>query len=214
MIKITLTTICGTDVHILNGEYPVASGLTLGHEPVGTIASLGVGVEGFDISQRVLVSAVTPCGQCFFCLDGKTSQCGGKPMGAWRFGNTIDGSHAEYLRVPFAMANLTPIPDDLTDEQVLMCPDVLSTGIGGAETANIKIGDSVAVFAQGPIGMCAVVGARLRGASLVLGVDSNPNRIAMAKILGADEVFNFKEVDPVAHIMKATHGHGVDVAIG
>jgi len=112
------------------------------------------------------------------------------------------------------MANLTPIPDDLTDEQVLMCPDVLSTGIGGAETANIKIGDSVAVFAQGPIGMCAVVGARLRGASLILGIDSNPNRIAMAKILGADDVINFIDEDPVAHIMKITHGRGVDVAIG
>ena len=207
-----MTTICGTDVHILNGEYPVESGLTLGHEPVGIITDMGVGVTGFNISQRVLVSAVTPCGQCFFCLDGKTSQCGGKPMGAWLFGTTIDGAHAEYLRVPFAMSNLTPIPEDLTDEQVLMCPDVLSTGIGGAETANIKIGDTVAVFAQGPIGMCAAVGARLCGASLVLGVDSNPNRIAMAKMLGVDEVFNFKEVDPVAAIIKATGG--VDVAIG
>ena len=119
VIKITLTTICGTDVHIVKGEYPVASGLTLGHEPIGIISELGVGVTGYKIGDRVLAGAITPCGQCDACLGGKHSQCGGTAMGGWRFGNTIDGAHAEYLRVPFAMANLALIPDDLTDEQVL-----------------------------------------------------------------------------------------------
>ena len=214
MIRITMTTICGTDVHIVKGEYPVPAGRTLGHEPIGVISEIGLGVTGYKVGERVLVGAITPCGVCCECLDGKQSQCGGKPMGGWRFGNTIDGSHAEYLLVPHAMANLTPIPDDLTDEQVLMCPDVMSTGFGAAEAGKVKIGDSVAVFAQGPIGMCATVGARLLGATKILGVDSNPKRIKMAQMLGADAMVNFKEGDPVALIMEATGGRGVDVAIG
>ena len=209
VIKVTLTTICGTDVHILKGEHPVAPGLTLGHEPVGVIAEIGLGVTGYKIGDRVLVSAITPCGQC-----GNCPHCDGKPMGGWRFGNTIDGCHAEYLLVPYAMANLAPIPDDLSDEQVLMCSDIMSTGFSAAETGKVKIGDSVAVFAQGPVGLCATIGARLRGATQVLCVDCNPKRLEMSKVLGADGVINFKEADPVALIMEATNGRGVDVAIG
>ena len=114
MIKITLTTICGTDVHILKGEHKVEPGLTLGHEPIGVISGLGVGMSwSYKIGDRVLVSAITPCGQY-----GNCPHCDGKPLGGWKYGNTIDGCHAEYLLVPHAMANLTPIPDDLTDEQV------------------------------------------------------------------------------------------------
>jgi threonine dehydrogenase-like Zn-dependent dehydrogenase len=213
VIKITTTTICGTDVHILKGEYPVESGRTLGHEPVGVIAEIGPGVSGYELGQRVVVGAITPCGQCNFCLDGLQAQCGGKPMGGWRFGNTIDGSQAEYMLVPHAMANLTPIPDELTDEQVLMCPDVMSTGFSGAESANIKIGDTVAVFAQGPIGMSATAGARLRGASTIIAVSSNPVRLQMSQRLGSDIVLNYKECDPVEAIMDLTNGRGVDVAI-
>ena len=132
LIKITTTTICGTDIHILKGEYPVKKGLTIGHEPVGVIAALGPGVDGYSVGQRVVVGAITPCGQCHTCLDGHGSQCGGKPMGGWRFGNTIDGAQAEYLLVPHARANLEIIPDGITDEQVLMCPDIMSTGFSGA----------------------------------------------------------------------------------
>jgi len=213
LVKITTTTICGTDVHILKGEYPVAPGRIVGHEPVGVIADLGPGVTGYEVGQRVIVGAITPCGQCDSCLDGHQSQCGGHAIGGWRFGNTIDGCQAEYVRVPYAMANLTPIPDGLTDEQVLMCPDIMSTGFGGAEAAHIKIGDTVVVFAQGPIGLCATAGARLKGATRIIVVDSVPERLETAKRLGADIALNYKQVDPVAEIMNLTGDRGADVSI-
>jgi alcohol dehydrogenase len=219
LIKVTTTTICGTDIHILKAEYPVAKGLTIGHEPVGVIEKLGSNVTGYREGQRVIAGAICPSGHSNACLDGLHSQDGPgtrhglKPMGGWRFGNTIDGSQAEYLLVPDAMANLAPVPDHLTDEQVLMCPDIMSTGFAGAEAANIKIGDTVAVFAQGPIGLCATAGAKLRGATTIIAVDSVPERLAMAKKLGADEVVNFKETDPVEAIMALTQGRGVDSAI-
>ena len=123
VIKITLTTICGTDLHILRGEYPVKPGLIIGHEPVGVIEELGPGVTGYEIGDRVLVGAITPCGQCSACLSGHLSQCGHgdgyEAIGGWRFGNTINGAQAEYLLVPYAQANLTKIPDGVSDEQVV-----------------------------------------------------------------------------------------------
>ena len=213
LLKVTTTTICGTDVHILKGEYPVAPGRIVGHEPVGVITALGPGVTGYHVGQRVIVGAITPCGQCDPCLEGHHSQCGGKAMGGWRFGNTIDGCQAEYVRVPSAMANLTPVPDELTDEQVLMCPDIMSTGFGGAESGNIRIGDTVVVFAQGPIGLCATVGAKLRGASRIVTVDSVPARMEMSRRLGADIVLDYTQVDPVEAVMEITGGRGADVAI-
>jgi alcohol dehydrogenase len=213
VVRITTTTICGTDVHIVKGEYPVRTGLVLGHEPVGVIDDLGDGLEPeYHVGQRVIVGAITPCGQCFYCLNGNHSQCGGA-LGGWRFGNTIDGAWAEYLLVPDARANLALIPDGLSDEQVVLAPDIFSTGLGGAESANIKVGDAVAVFAQGPIGLCATVGARLRGAALIIGVDSVPERLAMARRLGADVVINHREEDAVAKIKRLTGGRGADVAI-
>lgn len=213
LLRVTTTTICGTDVHILKGEYPVARGRVIGHEPVGVIAALGPGVTGYRVGQRVIAGAITPCGQCNSCLDGLRSQCGGKAMGGWRLGNTIDGCQAEYVRIPHAMANLTPIPDGLTDEQVLMCPDIMSTGFGGAESGKIRIGDMVAVFAQGPIGLCATVGARLRGAARIITVDGVAERLATSAMLGADFTVNYRETDPVERIMELTGGRGVDVAI-
>lgn len=219
LIKITLTTICGTDVHILKGEYPVRSGLTIGHEPVGVIERLGSAVEGYSVGQRVITGAITPSGTSNASLCGMHSQCGGahghgwKAMGGWRFGNTIDGAQADYLLVPDAMANLSPIPDGLTDEQVLMCPDIMSTGISGAETGKVRIGDSVAIFAQGPIGLCATAGAKLSGATTIIAVDHLPDRLDMAKRMGADHVVDFGKTDPVAEIMKLTGGRGVDVSI-
>jgi len=213
VIKVTTTTICGTDVHILKGEHPVERGRVVGHEPVGVVAMLGVGVTGYREGQRVVVGAITPCGQCSACLDGRPSQCGDRALGGWRFGNTIDGCQAEYVLVPHAMANLAPVPDGLTDEQVLMCPDIMSTGFGGAERGQIRIGDTVAVFAQGPIGLCATAGARLRGASRIIAVDTVPARLAAARALGADRVIDYREEDPVAAIREITGGRGVDVAI-
>jgi len=213
VIRITATTICGTDVHIVRGEYPVRAGLVLGHEPVGVIDELGAGLDKeYAVGQRVIVGAITPCGQCFYCLNGTHSQCGGA-LGGWRFGNTINGAWAEYLLVPDARANLAPIPASLTDEDVLLCPDIFSTGLSGAESGAIKVGDAVAVFAQGPIGLCATVGAKLKGASLIIGIDSVPERLAMARRFGANVVLNINDGDPVAEIKRLTGGRGADVAI-
>ena len=219
LLRITTTTICGTDVHILKGEYPVAKGLTIGHEPVGIIEKLGSAVKGYTEGQRVITGAITPSGQSYASLcgclsqDGPESPHGFKAMGGWRFGNTIDGCQAEFVLVPDATANLSPIPDDLTDEQVLMCPDIMSTGFSGAESGHVRIGDIVAVFALGPIGLCAVAGAKLMGATKIIGVDRVPARLAAARRLGADHVVDFGSSDPVAEIMRLTDGRGVDVAI-
>jgi threonine dehydrogenase-like Zn-dependent dehydrogenase len=217
LVKITLTTICGTDVHILKGEYPVREGLTVGHEPVGIVESVGLGVSGYSRGDRVIIGAITPCGQCRACLSGDTSQCGHgetsyQAIGGWRFGNTINGCQAEYVVVPNAQANLAPIPSTLADEDVLLCPDIMSTGFSAAERGGVRLGDSVVVFAEGPIGLCATAGARLAGASLVIGVDSVPKRLEFAKRMGADVVLNHKEQDVIAEVKKLTGG-GADVAI-
>jgi len=216
VIRVTLTTICGTDLHILRGEYPVKSGLVIGHEPVGVIDELGPGVTGYKVGDRVLVGAITPCGQCAACLSGQLSQCGHggsyEAIGGWRFGNTINGAQAEYLLVPNAQANLAKIPDELTDEQVVLLADIASTGFGGAESAQIKIGDAVVIFAQGPIGLCATAGAKLLGASLIIAVDGDRNRLEMARKMGADVTLNFNETDVVSEVQKLTGG-GADSAI-
>ena len=216
VIRVTLTTICGTDVHILKGEYPVQPGLTVGHEPVGVIEELGAGVVGYEVGQRVLVGAITPCGQCHACLSGKLSQCGHgsgyEAIGGWRFGNTINGAQAEYLLVPYAQANLAKIPEALTDEQVVLLADIASTGFAGAESGNVRIGDSVVVFAQGPIGLCATAGAKMMGAALVIAVEGDPTRQAMARRMGADVVLDQAAVDVVAEVKRLTNG-GADVAI-
>ena len=226
LIRITTTTICGTDVHILKGEYPVAKGLTIGHEPVGVIEKLGSAVQGYTQGQRVIAGAICPNFNSYAAQDGAPSQDGSylvarglcgchgyKATAGWRFGNLIDGTQAEYVLVPDAQANLAPIPDGLTDEQVLMCPDIMSTGFKGAENANIRIGDTVVVFAQGPIGLCATAGARLLGASTIIGVDGNDHRLDIAKKMGADVTLNFNNCDVVAEIMKLTGGKGADSAI-
>jgi threonine dehydrogenase-like Zn-dependent dehydrogenase len=219
LIRITTTTICGTDVHILKGEYPVRKGLTVGHEPVGVIEKLGSAVKGYQEGQRVIAGAITPSGHSHASLsgchaqDGVGTPHGWKPMGGWKFGNTIDGCQADYVLVPDAMANLAPVPEGLTDEQVLMCPDIMSTGFSGAESGKVRIGDTVAVFAQGPIGLCATAGARLSGATTIIGVDTVAERLNVARKLGADHVVDFRKADPVEEILRITNGRGVDVAI-
>ena len=226
LVRITTTTICGTDVHILKGEYPVAKGLTVGHEPVGVIEKLGSAVQGYTEGQRVIAGAICPNFNSYAAQDGAPSQDGSyliaqglcgchgyKATAGWRFGNLINGTQAEYVLVPDAQANLAPIPDGLTDEQVLMCPDIMSTGFGGAESADIRIGDVVVIFAQGPIGLCATAGAKLRGASLIIAVDGVAARLEAAKKLGADVTINYTTTDPLTEIMRLTQGRGVDVAI-
>lgn len=226
LVRITTTTICGTDVHILKGEYPVAPGLTVGHEPVGVIEKLGSAVQGYREGQRVIAGAICPSFASYAAQDGVPSQDGSYLVGAgkcgchgykatagWRFGNLIDGTQAEYVLVPDAQGNLAPIPDGLTDEQVLMCPDIMSTGFKGAENANIRLGDTVAVFAQGPIGLCATAGARLLGATTIIAVDGNDHRLGISRVMGADVTLNFHHCDVVDEIMKLTGGRGVDSAI-
>ena len=219
LMRVTTTTICGTDVHILKGEYPVARGLTIGHEPVGVIEKLGSAVTGYHEGQRVIAGAITPSGWSNACLCGQHSQDGAgtehgwKAIGGWKFGNTIDGCQAEYVLVPDAMVNLAPVPDGLSDEQVLMCPDIMSTGFSGAENGKVRIGDIVAVFAQGPIGLCATAGAKLSGASVVIGVDMLAGRLERSRKMGADHVVDASKGDVVEQIMQLTQGRGVDVAI-
>uniref|UniRef100_UPI00334022BA NAD(P)-dependent alcohol dehydrogenase n=1 Tax=Castellaniella defragrans TaxID=75697 RepID=UPI00334022BA len=226
LIRITTTTICGTDVHILKGEYPVAKGLTVGHEPVGIIEKLGSAVTGYQEGQRVIAGAICPNFDSYAAQDGVPSQDGSylvasgrcgchgyKATAGWRFGNLIDGTQAEYVLVPDAQANLAPIPDGLTDEQVLMCPDIMSTGFKGAENANIRLGDTVVVFAQGPIGLCATAGARLLGATTIIAVDGNDHRLGISRRLGADVTLDFRKCDVVDEVMKLTGGRGADSAI-
>ncbi len=226
LMRITTTTICGTDVHILKGEYPVAKGLTVGHEPVGVIEKLGSAVQGYSEGQRVIAGAICPNFNSYAAQDGVASQDGSylipsgrcgchgyKATAGWRFGNLIDGTQAEYVLVPDAQANLAPIPDGLSDEQVLMCPDIMSTGFKGAENANIRIGDTVVVFAQGPIGLCATAGARLMGAATIITVDGNDHRLGISKKMGADVTLNFNNCDVVDEIMKITGGRGADSSI-
>ncbi|MCD0503296.1 NAD(P)-dependent alcohol dehydrogenase [Bordetella petrii] len=226
LLRITTTTICGTDIHILKGEYPVARGLTVGHEPVGIIEKLGSAVQGYQEGQRVLAGAICPNFNSYAAQDGVPSQDGSylvprglcachgyKATAGWRFGNIIDGTQAEYVLVPDAQGNLAPVPDGLSDEQVLMCPDIMSTGFKGAENAGIRIGDIVVVFAQGPIGLCATAGARLLGASTIIAVDGNDHRLDIARKMGADVALNYTQCDVRQEIMALTRGRGADAAI-
>lgn len=215
IVRTTAALICTSDTHTAAGAIGDRVDLTLGHEAVGVIHEMGEVVASsglFRIGQRVAVNAITPCYACENCQRGFSSQCGGM-LGGWKFANVKDGSMAEYFHVNNAIANLAPIPDSLSDEQAAYCCDMLSTGFVGAEYANIPIGGSVAVFAQGPVGLMATVGARLRGAGLVIGVESMPNRQALASKYGCDAIVDYTKEDPVEAIMRLTGGKGVDSSI-
>jgi alcohol dehydrogenase len=194
----------------------VKPGLIIGHEPVGVIEDLGAGVSGYKLGERVLVGAITPCGQCHACLSGHLSQCGHgegyEAIGGWRLWNTVHGAQAEFVRVPHAQANLAKIPDELRDEQVILLADIASTGFSGAESAGVRIGDTVVVFAQGPIGLCSTIGAKLMGASLVIGVDGDETRLKMSRKMGADVLIDYRQQDVLAEVKRLTRG-GADVAI-
>lgn len=215
VIKVTLATICGSDIHVLTGGIPIKPGTTMGHEFVGVVDSIGPDITNFKTGDRVIAGAVTPCGHCFYCQNNASAQCEilSTPSGGWKSGNTINGAQAQYVKVPDAQYNLAPIPDDLTDEQVIFVGDIMSTGFSASESANVKIGDSVAIFAQGPVGLCATVGARLCGATKIITVETIPERREMSKRMGADIVLDPSNVDVVSEIKKLTNGRGVDVAI-
>lgn len=212
LVKTTAALICTSDTHTVAGAIGERKDLTLGHEAVGVVAKLGSEVTGFREGDRVAVNAITPCYQCENCLRGYTSQCT-QMLGGWKFANTKDGNLAEYFLINNAAANLAPIPDRLTDEQACYSTDMMSTGFMAAEHANIPIGGTVAIFAQGPVGLMATVGARLLGAGLIIAVEAVPRRKELARRFGADAVIDFKEQDPVKGILDLTDGDGVDSAI-
>ena len=204
--------VCTSDTHTVAGAIGERENLTLGHEAVGVVEQVGEAVEGCQPGDRVAVNAITPCYKCENCLRGYTSQCT-EMLGGWKFANVRDGVFAEYFEVNDAEANLATIPDDVPDEKAVYACDMMSTGFAGAENAEIPIGGTVAVFAQGPVGLMATVGARMQGAGLIIGVESVPKRRQLARHFGADEVVDFRESDPVEQILEMTDGQGVDSAI-
>lgn len=212
IVKTTRALVCTSDVHTLKGAIGDRKELTLGHEAVGVVYKLGSEVKGFKEGDRVAVNAITPCYKCENCLRGHTSQCQ-QMLGGWKYANIKDGVFADYFHVNAAEANLVPIPDSVPDEVAVYTTDMMSTGFMGAEHANIPLGGTVAVFAQGPVGFMATVGARLLGAGLIIAVESVPKRQGLAKHFGADVIVDFTKVDPVKEILRLTDGQGVDSAI-
>lgn len=212
VVRTTTALVCTSDTHTVAGAIGERENLTLGHEAVGVVHRLGDAVDGFEEGQRVAVNAITPCYRCHNCQRGCTSQCT-QMLGGWKSANVKDGVFAEYFLVNDAAANLAPIPDQLTDEQAVYTCDMMSTGFMGAEHASIPIGGRVAVFAQGPVGLMATVGARLLGAGLVIAVESVPSRQELARRYGADEIVDHTQGDPVEAILELTDGDGVDSAI-
>ena len=212
VVKTTVALVCTSDVHTVKGAIGERTDITLGHEACGIVYKLGSEVTGFKEGDRVVVSAITPCYICHNCQRGFTSQCT-QPLGGLKFANIKDGNLAEYFHVNDAVSNLAPIPDDVSDEAAVYATDMMSTGFKGAENADIVMGGTAAVFGLGPVGLMAVVGARLLGAGLVIGVDSVPQRMDLAKEYGADVVVDLSKTDPVEAIMNLTHGEGVDSAM-
>ena len=212
VVRTTAALVCTSDAHTVHGAIGEREDLTLGHEAVGVVEEVGAGVEAVQPDDRVVVGAITPCFRCDNCQRGYTSQCG-EALGGWKFANVKDGVFAEYFHVNAADANLAVIPSSISDEEAAYCCDMLSTGFAGAEKGDIPIGGTVAVFAQGPVGLMATAGARLQGAGLVIAVESVPKRQELAREYGAHEVVDFTEVDPVEAILELTDGRGVDTAI-
>lgn len=212
VVRTTAALICTSDVHTVRGAIQVPEGRGLGHESVGVVHSLGSAVTGFTVSQRVAVGAITPCFQCWPCQRGFPSQCQGM-LGGYKFTTQRDGNMAEYFLVNDAVANLAPIPAGLPDEQAVYATDMLSTGFAGAENAELLLGETVAVFAQGPVGLAATIGCRLLGAGQIIAVEGKPDRQRLARSFGADEVIDPAGGDVVERIMALTGGAGVDAAI-
>ena len=212
LIRTTAAMICTSDTHTVAGAIGPRENMTLGHEAVGVVEQTGSLIHAFKIGDRVAVNAITPCYKCENCLRGYTSQCT-QMLGGWKFANLKDGNLAEYFLVNNAEANLARIPDDLSDEQAVYCCDMISTGLMGAEHANIPIGGTAAVFAQGPVGLMATAGARLLGAGLVIAVESVPKRQELARKYGADIIIDFSQVDPAEEIRRITRNDGVDPGV-
>ena len=213
IVRVDATTICGTDLHILKGDVPVVTdGRILGHEAVGTVESVGSGVKTVQAGDRVLVSCVSVCGTCRFCREGRSGQCLGG--GGWILGYRIDGTQAEYVRVPFADNSTDPVPGGAADEDILMLADILPTGYEvGVLNGGVRPGDVVAVVGAGPVGLSAIMGASLFSPSHIVAVDLADSRLEAAKRFGADVVVNNGREDPLEVVRSLTGGLGADVAI-
>lgn len=213
IVRVDATTICGTDLHILKGDVPaVTDGRILGHEAVGTVESVGAGVKNVKAGDRVLVSCISACGACRFCRESRYGQCIGG--GGWILGHKIDGTQAEYVRVPFADTSTYPAPAGVSDEALLMLADILPTGYEvGVLNGGIRPGDVVAVVGAGPIGLSAIMGSRLYSPSHVVAIDLADSRLEAAKAFGADVTVNNGREDPAAVLAELTGGLGADVTI-
>ncbi|MEO3779245.1 zinc-dependent alcohol dehydrogenase family protein [Micromonospora sp. B11E3] len=213
IVRVDASTICGTDMHILKGDVPtVTEGRVLGHEAVGTVVEVGAGVKNVSVGDRILVSCITACGRCRFCRGSRYGQCVGG--GGWILGHRVDGTQAEYVRVPFADNSTYHLPAGVSDEQALMLADILPTGYEvGALNGAVRPADTVAVVGAGPIGLAAIIGAKLFTPSHVVAIDRASERLEAAKQFGVDVVVNSSGEDPVAELMRLTDGLGADVAI-
>ena len=213
VVRVDAVTICGTDLHILKGDVPaVTDGRILGHEAVGTVEAVGSGVKTVGAGDRVLVSCITSCGTCRYCREGRAGQCLGG--GGWILGHKIDGTQAEYVRVPFADLSTYPVPDGVTDEELLMLADILPTGYEvGVLNGGVQPGDVVAVVGSGPIGLSAITGARLFSPGHVVAIDLADSRLEAAKQFGADVTVNNGRQDPLSVVHSLTDGLGADVTI-
>ena len=213
IVRVDLVTICGTDLHILKGDVPaVTDGRILGHEAVGTVTALGAGVKNVKVGDVVLVSCVSACGACRYCREGSYGQCLGG--GGWILGNTIDGTQAEYVRVPFADGSTYPAPEGVPGDELLMLADILPTAFEvGVLNGRVRPGDVVAVVGAGPIGLSAIMGARLFSPARIVAVDLADSRLDAAKTFGADVVVNNSREDALAIVRDLTGGLGADVAI-
>lgn len=212
IVRTTLSTICGSDIHVLD-DFPMPRRMPvvpMGHEAAGVVAAVGAGVTRFQEGDRIVGSCVYGCGSCASCQDGALEAClsFGRSPG---LSNALIGCQGEYFRIPYADLNALAIPDALTDEQAIFAGDIMSTGFSAIERGGVEIGDTVAIFAQGPVGLCATTAARLRGAGLVIGVDGVPERRAMSLQMGANHAL---EPDgAVQRILELTGGRGVDVGV-
>src|SRR4028118_904971 len=213
IVQIDTTTICGTDLHILKGDVPtVTDGRTLGHEAVGTVVESGSGVEDIQQGDKVLVSCISACGRCRYCRRGLQSQC--LSGGGWILGHLVDGTQAEYVRTPFADASLYKVPEGLTDEQVLFLADILPTGFEiGVKNGRVKPGDTVVVVGAGPVGLAAIMTARLYGPGKIVAIDLDDARLERARQLGADVAINSSSQEPVGEGQEITDGVGAAVVM-
>jgi len=213
IVRIDTTTICGTDLHILKGDVPeVEPGTILGHEAVGTVVEIGAAVTTVEPGDRVLVSCITSCGRCQFCKQAQYGLCTGG--GGWIFGHTIDGLQAELARVPFADTSVYKVPDGLSDEDVIFLADILPTAFEvGVLNGGVQPGDTVAIVGAGPIGLAAVMTAKLFTPGRIIAIDLADARLEKALEFGADVTINNGNEDPLARVMELTQGLGADVVI-